>query len=77
MPLNPDLLAILACPACKGGLEPTSQALGLVCRKCAVVYPVVEEIPVLLAEEAVPLRQWERDCPEADAACPSGSQTTA
>lgn len=63
MVLNPDLLAVLACPACKGGLERTDEAQGLICRKCAVVYPVVEEIPIMLAEEAIPLRQWERNCP--------------
>ena len=31
---------------------------GLACQRCAAVYPVRDEIPVMLAEEAVPAREW-------------------
>ena len=59
MSLDPELLAILACPVCRGSLAPTGETEGLVCSACAVVYPVREEIPVMLDEEAVPLRDWQ------------------
>ena len=58
MALDPELLAVLACPVCKGGLSVEGDTEGLLCGRCSVVYPVREEIPVMLAEEAVPLRQW-------------------
>lgn len=58
MTLDPELVCILACPVCRGGLEVTDAAEGLACSKCAVVYPVRNEIPVMLAEEAIPAREW-------------------
>ena len=59
MVLAPELVAILACPACRGKLEMKGKDEGLACSRCAVVYPVREDIPVMLVEEAVPFRQWE------------------
>ena len=56
--MNPELLAVLACPVCKGGLAVEGDVEGLSCPRCAVVYPVREEIPIMLTEEAVPLGQW-------------------
>ena len=58
MPLDAELLQILACPVCRGGLDVMGETEGLACPRCAVVYPVREEIPVMLAEEAVPAREW-------------------
>ncbi len=58
MALNKELLDILACPKCKGDLELTSKEDGLICKKCKLVYPIVEEIPVMLIEEAIPLDEW-------------------
>lgn len=58
MTLDPALLEILACPVCRGGLEIMGEAEGLACAPCAVVYPIRDEIPVMLAEEAVPRREW-------------------
>lgn len=59
MPLDSRLLAVLACPACRGKLEDAGELEGLLCPKCALVYPVKEEIPVMLAEEAVSLVEWQ------------------
>ena len=59
MPLNKDLLEILACPKCKGNLELVGQEEGLRCQACEVVYPIREEIPVMLPEEAVPQSDWD------------------
>jgi len=58
MALNVELLGLLACPKCRGGLELLPRQDGLLCQACAEVYPVREEIPVMLAEEAVPLSKW-------------------
>ncbi|MFP4212753.1 MAG: Trm112 family protein [Desulfohalobiaceae bacterium] len=60
MALNKELLDILACPQCKGDLELTSGEDGLICRSCALVYPIQEEIPIMLVEEAFTLQDWEK-----------------
>lgn len=59
MSLNPELLAILACPACKGELTRVGADEGLACAACGVVYPVRDDIPIMLAEEAVPQARWD------------------
>jgi len=59
MPIAPELLEILACPKCKGDLSATPAADGLACAACGVVYPVREDIPIMLVEEAVELARWE------------------
>ena len=54
MNLDPGLLAVIVCPDCHGTLEPVDTADGgeLVCQGCGLAYPVRDEIPVLLVEEA-------------------------
>lgn len=63
MALSPELLRILACPKCKGDLDPCRTAPdmveGLACPSCAVVYPVREDIPIMLIDEAVPRDAWD------------------
>jgi uncharacterized protein len=60
MALNKELLDILACPKCKADVTLTPAEDGLTCTPCQVVYPIKEEIPVMLIEEAVPLGDWEK-----------------
>ena len=60
MTIHSDLLKILACPKCKSSLELTTDKDGLSCKKCSVVYPIREEIPVMLIEEAVAQEEWEK-----------------
>ena len=55
-----ELLHILACPKCKGSLELLGAEEGLKCAACAVVYPIRDEIPVMLIEEAVPAKKWDQ-----------------
>jgi uncharacterized protein len=50
--LDPKLLEILACPECKTGVTPTADGRALVCGSCRRRYPVVDDIPVMLVEEA-------------------------
>ena len=57
-----QLLQILACPRCKGdlvALGDTSQPDGLACAACNVVYPVRDDIPVMLMEEAIARDEWD------------------
>lgn len=50
--ISQELLDILACPLCKGALEPDPAGARLICPACALAYPVREGIPVMLPEEA-------------------------
>lgn len=56
MKLDAALLEILACPACKSPLRADEAAFdgagGLVCTGCGLTYPVRDDIPVLLVDEA-------------------------
>jgi uncharacterized protein YbaR (Trm112 family) len=55
MPISQELLDILDCPKCKGELQVTDKQDGLICQPCKLVYPIREEIPVMLVDEAKPL----------------------
>ncbi|MDL2316755.1 Trm112 family protein [Desulfovibrio sp. OttesenSCG-928-A18] len=58
--MDKELLAILACPQCRGALELVHARTdsGLACTHCALVYPIRDEIPVLLIEEGIAKDQW-------------------
>jgi uncharacterized protein YbaR (Trm112 family) len=55
MKLSQDLLKILACPKCKGAVKVDEDNERLVCEACQLAYPVRDDIPVMLIDEAVPL----------------------
>jgi uncharacterized protein len=50
--LSHDLLNILACPSCKGKLTLLDVDKGLLCSLCGLKFPIREEIPVMLLDEA-------------------------
>jgi uncharacterized protein len=50
--LDPSLLEILACPNCRAELRADDAASELVCTGCGYAYPVRDDIPVLLIDEA-------------------------
>ena len=53
MNIDPQLLEIIVCPACHGDLAPEEGgAEELVCAACGNAYPVRDDIPVLLVDEA-------------------------
>ncbi|MBX9927535.1 MAG: Trm112 family protein [Gemmatimonadaceae bacterium] len=56
MTVPADLLAILVCPKCKGALVHRAAESALDCAACALRYPVRDGIPVMLIDEATPLR---------------------
>ncbi len=56
--LDPWIVSQLACPACLGGLSFAAGAghgaARLICAACGRAYPIVDGIPVLIAERAEP-----------------------
>jgi uncharacterized protein YbaR (Trm112 family) len=52
MPISPALLAILACPQCKAEVRLTTDEKGLKCISCHRVYPIKDDIPVMIIDEA-------------------------
>jgi hypothetical protein len=57
MPLDKELLDILACPKCKGDVVLTKKEDGLLCRVCKLVYEIKDDIPIMLIEEAKKLEK--------------------
>ncbi len=52
MPVDKDLLDILICPSCGGDVDYRQAEEVIVCLKCGLRYPVKDDIPVMLIEEA-------------------------
>jgi uncharacterized protein YbaR (Trm112 family) len=52
MPISASLLAILACPLCKADVKLTADDKGLKCVSCHRVYPIKDDIPVMIIDEA-------------------------
>ena len=50
--MKEKLLKILACPSCKQGVKHDSKANELICEQCNLAFPVRDEIPVMLIDEA-------------------------
>ena len=52
MPISKELLDILVCPVCKVPVKLEADGHGLKCGQCRRVYPIKDEIPVMLVDEA-------------------------
>jgi len=54
MALSPELLEILRCPKCKSEVVVKEDQSALKCTnaECSLVYPVRDDIPVMLIDEA-------------------------
>jgi len=52
MAISQELLDILVCPLCKEPVTLTPDGRGLKCGKCRRVYPIEDDIPVMLVDEA-------------------------
>jgi uncharacterized protein len=61
MELDDWLMEIIVCPKCRAGLRADDAASELVCTGCGLAYPVRDNIPVLLLDEA---RQPESRAPQ-------------
>jgi uncharacterized protein YbaR (Trm112 family) len=52
MAVSQELLEILACPSCKAKVELKPDGSALKCVECKRVYPIRDDIPVMLIDEA-------------------------
>ena len=52
MAVDAELLEILACPNCKTPVKLVHNGAGLKCDSCKRVYPIKDDIPVMLIDEA-------------------------
>lgn len=59
MALKVALTDILACPVCKGKLKYSKDPAQLICLADKLAYPIRDNIPVLIAEEAQQLSSEE------------------
>jgi len=55
MVISKELLDILVCSKCKGDIHLNQNSDGLVCDACRLMYPIRDDIPVMLIDEAIPL----------------------
>ncbi|TFH23696.1 MAG: Trm112 family protein [Myxococcales bacterium] len=55
MSLDEELLAVIACPKCKGPLKLTSAEDAFDCEQCKLRYPIDNDVPVLFIAEAKPI----------------------
>ena len=53
--IDKELLDILACPKCKGDVHLTENKDGLTCDACKLTYPIKDDIPIMLIDEAIKL----------------------
>ena len=52
MPVDPKLIDLLVCPDCHGAIEYKDRRNLIICTKCGLQYPVRDNIPVMLVDEA-------------------------
>ncbi len=55
MAVSKELLEILCCPKCKGDIQLNDAQDGLICGACKLLYPIRDDIPIMLIEEAISL----------------------
>ena len=53
MAISPELLEILVCPVCKAVVQLQEDGSGLRCVECHRVYPIRDDIPIMLVDQAV------------------------
>ena len=61
MTVDHKLLGILVCPVCKGELLYDKTSSELICCSDRLAFPIREDIPVMLSEEARSLSEEERE----------------
>ncbi|MCK4691970.1 MAG: Trm112 family protein [Desulfuromonadales bacterium] len=52
MAVRPELMEILACPKCKQPVALAGDGQSITCDTCKLRYPVRDDIPVMLIDEA-------------------------
>ena len=71
--IDPKLLEILVCPLTKGPLRYDRAAQELVSEEAGLAYPIRDGIPIMLVDEARPLRDDEKGQPRLPP--PAGERT--
>ena len=59
--IDKKLLSILVCPVCKGNLHYNKEAQELICRRDALAFPIKNDVPVMLKDEARGISLEERE----------------
>ena len=57
MAVDKSLIELLVCPACRADIEYKDRRNLIICTGCGLQYPVRDNIPVMLVEEATPPKQ--------------------
>lgn len=52
MAVSQELLEILVCPLCKTPVKLTGDSAGLKCATCRRIYPIRDDTPIMLVDEA-------------------------
>jgi uncharacterized protein YbaR (Trm112 family) len=52
MAISQELLDILVCPVCKLPVKLTADGQGLKCAQCRRVYPIKDDIPGMIVDDA-------------------------
>ncbi|WP_306439192.1 Trm112 family protein [Oceanidesulfovibrio indonesiensis] len=60
MAIDKELLDILVSPKTKAPVTLTEDGEGLYCEQEKMVYPIRDDIPIMLVEEAIPFDEWQR-----------------
>ena len=55
--IKKELLEILACPKCKGPVSLLPDEKGIACHQCNLLYEIVDDIPIMLIDKALPLEE--------------------
>jgi uncharacterized protein len=57
MALNPKLLDVIACPACKGKLHYDKNTHVLICKFNHLAFPIKDGVPIMLVSQAKTVKQ--------------------
>ena len=58
--IDKRLLDVMACPRCRGEIH--EKGMFLLCRKCSLAFPVLDEgVPNMILEESWPLQKAEKN----------------
>ncbi len=63
--MDKKLLEILACPRCRKALvlkQEDAQDVGLICPACCIMFPIRDDIPIMLVEEAITINKDDIPC---------------
>ncbi len=63
--MDKELLEILACPRCRKALvlkQENGKDVGLICPSCCIMFPINDDIPIMLMEEAIPINKDDIPC---------------